>query len=113
MLFRGYRFWIVTWAGSGAVDEDFLADPGANAAGDDRDFIHVGARLRDALLRPRCGSGISIHAYGMDVSILRDVSGMAGSGADRKRYVSQCFVRELAENYFTATGDRPCADVRG
>src|ERR1700688_3768092 len=84
MLLCRDRFRFATGAESGEVDEDLLANAGANASGDDSDLIHAGAGLRDAVLGAGRGAGFGIHADGMDVSIFRNFSGMAGSGADRQ-----------------------------
>src|ERR1700730_355023 len=103
MLLRGNRLGIVARTKPAEVDEDLLENAGANAARHDCDLIHAGPRLRDTLFRPGRGVGPSFHAHGMVVSILRYIPGMVGSCSYRKRHVSQCALRQLAENYFSTT----------
>src|ERR1039458_3201067 len=100
MLLRRDRFRISAGIGPAAIDEDLLENAGANAAGNDRDFIHVGTGLYDPLLGLGCRAGFGIHTHRMDVSILRNILGMAGSCAHRQRYIVQCPVWQPAENYF-------------
>ena len=98
------RLRIAAGAGPSAVDEDLLDDAGANAAGDDCHLIHAGAGLRDALFGAGCRAGPGVHAHGMDVSILRNVSRVAGRCSHRKRYIVECALWKLAANYFSTAG---------
>src|ERR1700722_17851169 len=75
MFSCGNRFRIVSWPGPGAVDENLLAHPGANAAGYDRDFFHVGPRLCDPLFGTGRGARPRLHPHRMAVSVLRNISG--------------------------------------
>jgi len=67
-------------------------------------MIAIWARLRDALLGSGCCAGPGVHADGMAVSVLWDISRLAGGGAHRKRYFIQCVVWQPAENNFATTG---------
>src|ERR1700733_8288008 len=82
MLFGCSCVWNVIGAESDKVDENILAHAGAHASGDDRDFVHARAGVRDALLGAGCGFGPGVHADRVALSIFRDVSGMAGRGFD-------------------------------
>src|SRR5258706_8912599 len=84
MLLRGNRLRIVAWARSAEVDEDLLENAGADAARHDCDLIHARPGVRDTLLGTGRGARPGVHAYWMDVSILRHIPGMAGSCAYRK-----------------------------
>ncbi len=64
-----------------AIDENILAHAGAHAAGDDRDFVHAGAGIRDALFGTGCCAGTGVHAHRMALSVFRNVSRLAGRGA--------------------------------
>jgi hypothetical protein len=113
LFLRGDRLGIVAWPGSAAIDENLLENAGANAIGYGCDFIHVGPWLRDTLLGSGRRAGSRVHAHRMVVSILRHLPGMAGSCADRQRYLRQCPLWQSAENYFSTTRHRPGSHVRG
>src|SRR5580700_7911262 len=101
MFLCRYRFRIAARAGSGATPEDLLEDAGADAAGDDCHLLHVGVGLRDALFGPGRRAGPGIYAYGMAVSVLRDVSGVVRSCAYGERYIVERALWKLAANYFS------------
>src|ERR1700689_4300098 len=105
MLLCRDRFWIAAGAGAGAVDEDLLEDAGANAAGDDCNLVHARTGLRDPLFGAGCRTEPGIYADGMVVSVLRDISRVAGSCAYGERYVVERVVWKPAANYFSTTGN--------
>src|SRR5215469_2211371 len=86
-----------------AAGENFLEDAGAHAARGHRDLVHARTRVRNPLLGAGRSVGPGLHAYGMGVSVLWDVSWMAGRCADRKRYVFECAVWQPTADYFPAT----------
>src|SRR5258708_1791749 len=105
MLPGGDCVWTSAGAGTDAVDENLLANTGANAAGDDCDFVHAGPGIRDALLGSGCGAGPGVYAHWMVISILRDILRMAGSGVNGERYVGECSVRQPATDHFATAGN--------
>src|SRR5579862_9114669 len=103
MLFRSDRLGIIARPRPRAIDQNFLEDAGAHAAGDDCNLIHAGPGVCDALLRPGRCAGPGIYPYGMVVSLLWNVPRMVGSCSNRQRHLFECAVRQPAENYFSAT----------
>src|SRR5271155_150159 len=91
------------WGEPGAVAENLRQDFGADASGHGGDLIHARTGLRDALLRTGCRAGPGLHAHGMVLSFLWDVSGLAGCCAHRKRHFVERALRKFAAHYIATT----------
>ena len=105
LFFGRDLFRIVAGSRPIAIDENILADAGAHAAGDDRDFVHAGFRIRDALFGAGCGAGPGVHAHGMALSIFWHVFGLVRRGIDWQRYFIERAVWKLAAHHFAAVGN--------
>ena len=105
LFFGRDLFRIVAGSRPIAIDENILADAGAHAAGNDRDFVHAGFRIRDALFGAGCGAGPGVHAHGMALSIFWHVFGLVRRGIDWQRYFIERAVWKLAAHHFAAVGN--------
>ena len=90
---RSDRLRGVAGSWSRAIDGYLLENAGANASGNDCHLIHVRPGIRNALFGTGRSAGFGVYAYGMAVSLFRDIPGMVGSGTDWQRHVCQCALR--------------------
>src|SRR5437868_3167377 len=84
----------------------------SNALCHTRDLVHARLGLRDAIFRPRCRFGTRFYPLRKVLSILRNLPGMARSGAHRQRHVVKRALRQPAAHYLAAARPRSGADVR-
>src|ERR1700683_4592592 len=105
LLFGCACFRNVVGTQSDKVAENILAHAGAHASGDDRDFVHAGFGICDALFGIGCSAGLGVHTHRMALPIFWDVSWMAGRGFDRQRYFVQRTVWKFAAHHVTTIED--------
>ena len=84
--------------------QGLLADSGLHAFHDDYDCRADEPGLHHSVLWSGCNARTCVCENRRPLSVLRDVSGMAGDGFDRLRYLVECALRQPAEIYSPAIG---------